>query len=379
MKLDKAFPPTPAAFGDAISKGIREGEKRMKMKYKMRLSMIAACLVVCLLVGAYAAGTGDRTDTTSASTPEGGGAIIGGSNGGTNIFVTVSPSPTPENAAWPDNETNEKTVYMTEFGTWYHDDPICQGMQDAMLVPLSEAIEEHKLPCPICIGKTVYATANGIFYHSDPGCSGMQGAGQWKESDAVANGKLPCPVCLSDQEADLSSYPEKALQALERVFPGCVEVLEKHYNIDQLYAQAYTVDSGTIRVNVSAAAVTVAEVAFFGNETKVEIYFNDVEICRKILACQEENTLSDKLVDLSLICKEELLNNLLTAVHDSVRSRMPVSSEYYNLQIIELNFADEECMTAAFHFETQYYCEALFAFDLAEGDALSNVTLTSQW
>ena len=370
MKLDKAFPPTPAAFGDAVSKGIREGEKRMKMKYKMKLSMIAACLVVCLLVGAYAASTGDKTDTTATAQPSDSQSVP---------FDTVTVSPTPKNAAWPDSETHEKSVYMTEFGAWYHDDPLCQGMQGAMLVPLSEAIEEHKLPCPICIGKTVYATANGIFYHSDPGCSGMQGAVQWKESDAVANGKLPCPVCLSDQEADLSSYPEKALQALERVFPGCVEVLEEHYNIDQLYAQVYTVDSGTIRVDVSAAAVTVAEVAFFGNETKVEIYFNDVEICHKILACREENTLSDKLVELSLICKEELLNNLLTTVHDSVRSRMPVSNEYYNLQIIKLSFADEECMTAAFHFETQYYCEALFAFDLAEGDALSNVTLTSQW
>ena len=177
MKLDKAFPPTPAAFGDAVFQGIREGEKRMKMKYKLRLSMIAACLVVCLLVVAYAASMGDRTDTTSASAPEDGGAIIGGSNERTNIFVTVSPTLTPKNAAWPGDETKEKTVYMTEFGTWYHDDPVCQGLQVATPVPLSEAIEEHKLPCPVCIGKTVYATANGKFYHSDPGCSGMTGAG----------------------------------------------------------------------------------------------------------------------------------------------------------------------------------------------------------
>ncbi|MBQ3668061.1 MAG: hypothetical protein II920_02425, partial [Clostridia bacterium] len=321
MKLDKAFPPTPAAFGDAVFKGIREGEKRMKMKYKMRLSMIAACLVVCLLVGAYAAGTGDQTDTTSVSAPEGGGAIIGGSNEKTDIFVTVSLSPTPENVPYPGDKTaQEEMVYITERGIFYHSDPTCSGMKNGYLVPVSEAEEE---------------------------------------------GKHSCPVCLSDRYVDPNTYFEKAMDSLEAVFPGSVQVYMEHYNTEQFHTDLPWVDDDIVDVNLFAGDVKVALVQFDSNRCiNITFFFKDVEICRKILACREENTLSDKLVDLSLICKEELLNNLLTTVHDSVRSRMPVSSEYYNLQIIELSFADEECMTAAFHFVTQYSCEASFTFDL---------------
>ena len=367
MKFDGMFPPMPQAFEDAIQKGIRKGEKRMKLTHKLKLTSIAACFIACVAFVVFAAGTGGRSDDTAAGQARDSKTAASG---------IAAPSPTPENAGWPGIETNEKKVYMTERGIWYHDDPTCQGMQNAMLVPISEAREEHKLPCPVCIGETVYATANGRYYHSDPNCSGLQNAGEWMESDAKANGKLPCPVCLSDKSVDQDDYRQKALEALEDVFPGCTEVYKSHYNIDQLYPDI-TASSGAVYVELEANGVTVAEVAFDGNEKNVCFRFNDVEICGKILACMQEDALSDKLNDLYAICKNELIGGIMTAIHNSARSHMPAGSEYYSMKTLYLTFHYGECMTARFDFATQYYCEASFTFDIVEGDNLSSVTLNA--
>ena len=378
MKLDKAFPETPKAFEDAIHLGIRKGEKQMKFKYKLRLSVAAACLAVCLIAVAYAVGTSDKTDTTVTGQPHDSQTTVSSNvEPSPTPGVVVFPSPTPENAGWPDIETNEKKVYTTEFGIWYHDDPTCQGMQNAMLIPISEAREEQKLPCPICIGETVYATANGRFYHSDPNCSGMKNAGEWKESDAQANGKLPCPVCLSDRSIDLSDYRQRALDRMNDIFPGCVETIANHYNVDQLYVQIQT-DTGIVHTAVSANAVTVAEISFTGNEAYVTFFFNDVEIRGKVFSCLKEDALSNKLVNLYTICKEELLGSLLTAIHDSAKSNMPVNGEYYNLRSMALTCYEDECECVTFSFATKYYCEAAFTFDLVESDSLSLVELKSQ-
>ena len=328
MKLDKAFPQTPKAFENALYEGIKEGERRQKMKYKLRITAIAACLIVCLLAIAFATGTGNRTDTTSTSAPEGNGTGIGNSDETTHAFVGVSPTPTPDPAPQPER------YYATQNGRFYHNDPNCQGMANASLMTLDmlEALQ-----------------------------------------------KLPCPVCLADKSIDLSDYRQQALDTLNHIFPGCTEVLEKHYNVDQLYTDPWT-DNGTVHVKVEANSVTVARVDFDGGETHVALYFNDVEICKKILTCRQADTLSDKLSELYIHCKEELLVSILAAIHNTVYSHMPVSSEYYSLRMINLSFFDEleECTSAVFTFASQYYCEASFTFDLAEGDALSNVTLSSQ-
>ena len=335
MKLDRAFPPTPAAFGDAVFKGIREGEKRMKMKHKLRLSAIAACLVVCLAVLAYAAGSTDRTDSTAApqseTTPS---PVIGGSDQAkTILFVTDSPSPTPPNAGFPtQTDTDEETVYMTEHGLFYHADPVCSGMKNAFPVPVSEAEEE---------------------------------------------GKRPCPVCLSDRSVEPASYFQKAVDALEMVFPGCQEVCKKHYNTDQFYADLPSTEDRFVTLNLYAGDVRVAQAAFDGEEARLSFRFIDVELRSKLFAGAQEGTLSGKLAELYLRCKEELLGDLLSAVHSSAKSLMPISAEPYNLQSMELSFWAEECMTVSFGFQTQHACTATFTFDVVEGDALREVVLQS--
>ena len=385
MKLDKAFPATPSAFEDAITKGIRKGEKRMKLKNKLRVASLAACFIACIVLVGYAAGTGDRTDTTVSPTPDtqstgftaaavSTAAVSPTPDPQETMFSVVTVSPTPLNAGWPGIQTDEEIVYMTEFGVWYHTDQNCQGMQGAMAVPISEAWEEGKFPCPICTDETVYATTYGKFYHSDPNCSGMQNADEWKVQDAEVSGKLPCPTCLRGRSINLNSYGQKALDALENVFPGCVEALAKHYNVDQLFADPW-IDNSCVRVNLNAGSVTVAEVSFDGSETQITFQFGDIEIRGKVMACEQEDTLSDKLNELYPICKYELIDGIMNTIQNSVRTGMPVSSEYFNLMSMSLTFYESECQTAQFNFATQYHCEASFIFDLVEGDALRSVEL----
>ena len=45
----------------------------------------------------------------------------------------------------------------------------------------------------------VWATKNGTYYHLDPECSGMRNAVQWHIANAVEAGKKPCPVCAGGE------------------------------------------------------------------------------------------------------------------------------------------------------------------------------------
>ncbi len=48
---------------------------------------------------------------------------------------------------------------------------------------------------------TVWATGKGTYYHLDPECSGMRNAVQWHIANAVEAGKKPCPVCAGGEPA----------------------------------------------------------------------------------------------------------------------------------------------------------------------------------
>lgn len=48
---------------------------------------------------------------------------------------------------------------------------------------------------------TVWATGKGTYYHLDPKCSGMRNAVQWHIANAVEAGKKPCPVCAGGEPA----------------------------------------------------------------------------------------------------------------------------------------------------------------------------------
>ena len=102
MKLDKAFPGMPASFEDAMREGIRKGKQKMKLKNKIKIASVAAALALCVLAAAFAAGNGGAPDDT----------------------VTASPTP----------DISVKTVYITQHGAFYHSEPDCQGMQNAVTV-----------------------------------------------------------------------------------------------------------------------------------------------------------------------------------------------------------------------------------------------------
>lgn len=108
--------------------------------------------------------------------------------------------------------TEERSVWMTDRGVYYHMDEHCSGMEDAHACSESKAAESGKDPCPKCLAdvyaemyeekQSVWMTDAGIYYHTDEHCSGMEGAYGCEVIKALAGGKLPCPKC-SKQLADV--------------------------------------------------------------------------------------------------------------------------------------------------------------------------------
>lgn len=110
---------------------------------------------------------------------------IGGFDGPNAIFVT-----------------EERSVWTTDGGVYYHSDEHCSGMEGAYVCGESDATENGKFPCPVCLADSyaeevqfVWMTQNGVYYHTDERCSGMEGAYGCEVIEALANGKTPCPKC----------------------------------------------------------------------------------------------------------------------------------------------------------------------------------------
>ncbi len=127
---------------------------------------------------------------------------------------TASPSPTLHAGgatATPaaGSQDNNPTTYVwtTNANPYYHTVENCDGLQNANRMTLETAVSQNKTACPICAGGTnnyadnttptqFYATTRGTWYHVDPVCQGMTGASIVTESNAIAAGKTACPVCI---------------------------------------------------------------------------------------------------------------------------------------------------------------------------------------
>jgi len=113
------------------------------------------------------------------------------------------------------NESGNMSFWMTKNGVYYHIDEHCSGMEGAHVCTEDEAVKAGKILCMVCVPEeaplavdshveemSVWMTDGGVYYHSDEHCSGMEGAYVCGESDATENGKYPCPVCLADSYAE---------------------------------------------------------------------------------------------------------------------------------------------------------------------------------
>lgn len=98
--------------------------------------------------------------------------------------------------------TEQRSVWMTDGGVYYHSDEHCSGMEGAYASDESAATENGKFPCPVCLADSyaeevqfVWMTQDGAYYHTDEHCSGMEDAYGCEVLEALANGKAPCPKC----------------------------------------------------------------------------------------------------------------------------------------------------------------------------------------
>ncbi|MBE5808605.1 MAG: hypothetical protein E7317_09745 [Clostridiales bacterium] len=115
-----------------------------------------------------------------------------------NLATTTTPPETTSPAAEP---TEEKYVYATEKGQYYHTDKNCSGMKNASRVPLSKMLEIGRPPCPVCCegaDMTVYASEGGTYYHSYSTCSGMSSAKEFSLAEVISAGYQRCPRCWGE-------------------------------------------------------------------------------------------------------------------------------------------------------------------------------------
>ena len=248
---DRAFHETPEYIRSAIELGFVKGKKAMKMRYKITSALsVAAAMVVILGAAAFGASRlgAPRPDGMLPGKPLSGPAATAAV---TAVPEEPTPSPTPAEPATPEPtippelaETEAPSlefVYYAAYGSYFHADPYCSGLENATEGSVQDAYHAAKEPCPICLADwsfevravpaasaesiaidessfegsgikaddTVYASEQGNYFHLTPDCSGMVGAEDMTAKEALLLGKKSCPVCLPDVELSVVSVPEE--------------------------------------------------------------------------------------------------------------------------------------------------------------------------
>lgn len=144
-------------------------------------------------------------------------------------LADVTPSPTPIPNALADGYGD--IVYALAHGNYYHSDPNCSGMEDAVAWTEASAALMGKRPCPVCIGggavpeaepfeAPVYYTEQGRYYHGDAQCSGMRNANAHTLAEAEADGKRRCPDCQPVEPDHYDLFLAAFGRGLDALYPG---------------------------------------------------------------------------------------------------------------------------------------------------------------
>ena len=268
LRLSRAFTEAPSELHDAVESAFQRGERAMKKRHKMMvaLSAVAACalLLTALALAAVrlteprpdavvAAKGGGETETVTEQGMEDGDALPTPLPEMMEVIsVTPSPTPmlTPEPTALPElaelaDVTPSPTpipnaladgygdiVYALAHGNYYHSDPNCSGMEEAVAWTEASAALMGKRPCPVCIGGgavpeaepfevPVYYTEQGWYYHGDAHCSGMRNANAHTLAEAEADGKRRCPTCQPGEPDHYDLFLKAFGQGLYALVPGC--------------------------------------------------------------------------------------------------------------------------------------------------------------
>lgn len=124
LDFDRAFPATPDYIETAIELGLRKGKKKMKFRNKL----IAAGSIAAVFA----------------------------------VVIAAALAMIPERNATPDVLTQPPlkmeaeiiTVYSLESAGYYHLEENCSGMENAVAMSETEAVQMGKKPCPVCIPLT---------------------------------------------------------------------------------------------------------------------------------------------------------------------------------------------------------------------------------
>ncbi len=268
LRLSRAFTEAPSELHDAVESAFQRGERAMKKRHKMMvaLSAVAACalLLTALALAAVrltepqpdavvAAKGGGETETVTEQGMEDGDALptpLPEMMEVISVTPVPTPMPTPVPTALPElaelaDVTPSPTpipnaladgygdiVYALAHGNYYHSDPNCSGMEDAVAWTEASAALMGKRPCPVCIGggavpeaepfeAPVYYTEQDVYYHGDVHCSGMRNANAHTLAEAGADGKRRCPICQPGEPDHYDLFLAAFDQGLDALMPGC--------------------------------------------------------------------------------------------------------------------------------------------------------------
>ena len=132
LRLEGAFSPIPPRLSDAVEAAFEKGERAMKKRHKIMTAAaaVAACAVLF-------AGAGLALGGLTAPKPD----------------VTVTPPPPLVQGTAEATPDEDATVWTQDKAAFYHIDPECSGMKNAVQTTLKTAVAAGKTACPICASK----------------------------------------------------------------------------------------------------------------------------------------------------------------------------------------------------------------------------------
>ena len=120
----------------------------------------------------------------------------------------MQPAATPI-AGGSSEKTTSDLVWLSATGMYYHSNKDCSlidASEAVSQVTMEIATSRGKYACPECYNLEIfYGRSGGTWYHKDPNCRGMKNAIVYSKEAAEGTGKTPCPTCNGGTEDDTSN------------------------------------------------------------------------------------------------------------------------------------------------------------------------------
>ena len=122
--------------------------------------------------------------------------------------ASVQPAATPIGSGNSEKTTSD-LVWLSATGMYYHSNKDCSlidASEAVSQVTMEIATSRGKYACPECYNLEIfYGRSGGKWYHKDPNCQGMKDAIVYSKEAAEGTGKTPCPTCNGGTEDDTSN------------------------------------------------------------------------------------------------------------------------------------------------------------------------------